>query len=506
MNILDVIEQTKIPPHLIAKTSLPVYMLLYNKEIEPAHNYTDKFFTILAYKFEEFAKSKKDLLILEASPRTGKTDFGVNIFLTHLLGRERKKRFLLIASNQVLKKTLRRKIERVLKSELFEKMFPDVKIDINNDNEIILSNGNVVNLTTTGSTVPIGAGFHWIFLIDFMTGEMMRSNPLREEAFMQLGGFLSRTQNDPNTKIIVDNQRLGVEDLSAHLTKQYDEMGLEYVRLTFPFQFEDDYEYDLKGKKILFRKGQFLVSRFNDFEKRKIIARLGDFRYETEYLQKPRHARGDLVKREMFRFYSNEDLKTIKFYRGFITTDLALEDKRRNDYNVFIFWLVDDKENLYLIDMMRLKIKGLEAEKALYNFYLKWKDGLRNGGAGCNFITFEDTINTKMTIQRYEKGMELDGKLIMLAGLVRKLTRVKNKFSRMMDSLPHIQAGKVFLPSHDVEINGVQNVSDEIVEPFIREYENFREDDSHENDDIVDSSTDAIIQARAPEQSFKVKW
>jgi predicted phage terminase large subunit-like protein len=503
---LDLLQSLKTPAHLIAKQSLLVYTLLYNRDIEPAHNYCDKFFGILIAKFQEFYDTKNDLLLLEAPPRTGKTEFDINIFLTWLLGKEKNKKFIVVGSNKVLKKNIRWDLERVINSPIYQEIFPEVKILICNESEITLTNGNRIVLTTTSSTVPIGAGFHWMFFIDFFSGETMRSEVLKEEAFAKFSAYSRRVQHNPTTKIIIDNQRLGVEDLSSFITSQYNEMKLPYIRLTFPFLFEEDFHYELQRKTVTFKKGEYLVSRFNDEEKRKIIAKDGDLRFVTEYQQNPRHARGDLVKREMFRFYSNEDLLNTHFVKGFITTDLALEDKRRNDYNVFCFWLVDNKENLYLIDMFRHKIKGLEAEKALYNFYLKWKDGLSNGQAGCNFITFEDTTNTKMTIQRYEKGMEIDGKKIYLAGLVKKLTRVKNKFSRLIDSLGHIQAGKVFLPSHDVKINGVADTSNDIVEPFIREYEAFREDDTHEHDDIVDSATDAIMQARKPEMSLKVQF
>ena len=500
------LQTFSVPSHELAKHYLPIYMYLYNNEIEPSHDFTDRFFTILSNKFQEFYETKNDLILLEAPPRTGKTEFDINIFLSWILGKEKNKRFIIVGSNKVLKKNIRWDLERVIKSPMYRSIFPGVEIDICNESEITLTNGNRVTMTTTSSTVPIGAGFHWMFFIDFFSGETMRSEVLRDESFAKFSAYSRRVQHNPATKMVIDNQRLGVDDLSSFITSQYDEMKLPYIRLTFQFQYEEDEYYSVKGKEILFKKGEFLVSRFNDEEKRKIIAKDGDLRYVTEYQQKPRHARGDLVKREMFRFYSNEDLTNIKFIKAFITTDLALESGKRNDYNVFCFWLVDEKENLYLVDMFRHKIKGFEAEKALYNFYLKWKDGLGNGGPGCTFVTFEDTINTKMTIQRYERGMEIDGRKIYLAGLVRKLARVKNKFSRVVDSLGHIQAGKVYLPSHDVKINGVASTSDDVVEPFIREYECFREDDSHENDDAVDCCTDAIMQARKPEMSLRIKF
>lgn len=506
--ILQSIEQNlKTPIAELARTNLFVYALLYNREIEPDHDYTDRFFTILSHEFQAFdANHIADVLLLEASPRTGKTDFVVNVYLSWLLGNKKRKRFLFVASNKPLKDTLRKKIERVVKSKFFRNVFGDVLIETNNQSEISLSNENTIQLITTFATVPIGTGYHYHFYIDFLTGETMRSDTNRETAFNQFQLFSSRTQNNPPTKIIIDNQRLGVHDLSAYITGQYADMGIEIKRITFPYQFEDDFYYDIAGKEIGFKKNSYLVSRFNEFEKKKIIARMGTYVYETQYLQKARPARGDMVSREMFRFYTKQTLDNTKFVKGFITTDLALEKGKRNDYNVFIFWLVDSENNLYLIDMFRQKIRGIDAELALYNFYQKWKDGLGNGQTGCHFITFEDTTNTKPTIQRYEKGFDVGGKRITFGGLIRKLPRQKDKFSRFVDGLPFIQSSAMFLPSADYKINGIENTNDEIIEPFLREYESFREDMTHEHDDMVDCGSDAVSQVWKQELDLSVKF
>lgn len=511
--ILKVIDNLKTPPEKIARFNLFVYAMLFNKEVEPNFNYADKIFTILAYKFQKFIHNEQsDLFLLEASPRTGKTDFIVNILLTWLLGSRVKQNFLIVSGNKPLKRKIRRKIERIIKTDFFSKVFPDITIITANEGEIVLSNGNMILLTTSNSEPPTGEGFHWQFYIDYLSTKSMKSESLRTRAFDQLPDLLSRTQHNPRTKIVIDNQRLGTTDVSSVIIEQYAEQELPLERLTFPYQFSEDVYYDVGDKQIGFKQGEYLVSRFNDMEKKKILARQGAFIYETQYLQKPRKARGDLITRDMLRYYSAADLKEKTFVRGFITTDLALEDKKFNDYNVFVFWLVDDDQNLYLIDMVRIRIKGLYAELALYNFYLKWQNGLCNGGAGCTQIIFENTINSKLTIQKYELGLDvpviIDGrkstKKVILAGLVKKVSRPTNKFSRFITALPHIEGNQLYLPGHDVKINGVKNVQDDIVEPTISELENFREDDTHDHDDIVDNVIDGIMEALDYEIDFGV--
>ena len=496
--ILQKLNEIPISKYKLARHSLFPWCLLLNSEIDPQYNYLDKLFTILNYEFSSFIQSDERLMILEAPPRTGKTDYDINVLLCWLVGNKTKNRFLIAVSNKRLMRQIRNKIERICRSPLFGKVFPEVNIVTCNELYISFSNGNEIELTTTWSQSPIGVGYHWIFFIDFLSGEMLASNTQKVSAFDSLKLILTRKQHDPKTKIIVDNQRLAVDDLSHYFVTSYDMGGQKYRRVTMPFEFMEDYRHPIGNSFISFKKGEFLVKRFDEKERDYIIADVGSFIYETQYLQKPRRPEGDLVKREMFRYYKKEDLEQRQFAKGFMTTDLALKGGKRNDYNVLIFWLVDIDDNLYLIDMVRKKMQGYIAEKILYNFYLKWQDGLKNGGAGCNYVTIESTPNSEMTIQRYKNGFYVDGNKVSLAGNIKELKRIKNKFSRFKQSISHIELGKVYLPSIEMQIDGIDNVRDQILEPFIREYEQFREDESHDNDDIVDCGTDAIIEAMKP--------
>lgn len=488
------LSKLNVSPVITARYSMYMWCLLFNRDIEPKHNYRDKFFTILNYEFERFLNSQNDLLLLEAPPRTGKTEFDINIFLCWLLGSKSNNRFLITVSNRMLKVSLRKKIERVLRSPLFASVFPDVNIEICNESHISLTNGNEVSLTTTYSMTPIGVGFHWIFLIDFLVSETMSSEANRMQAFEQLEGILSRTEHTPATKILVDNQRLGLVDLSAFMTHRYDEMGLKYHRITLPYLFEQDWKHEKLP--IMFKKGEYLVSRFNDFERMKVIARVGNYRFDTEFQQKPRRPEGDLVKREMFMFYNQNDLENIQFKNGFMTTDNAYEDKKKSDYNVYCFWLVDEHDNLYLIDMLRKKMKGILAEKLLWSFYCKWKEGLKNGGAGIIKILIENTTNTKLTVQKYKNGFYIGNEKVMFGSLIKELPRKSQKFVRFKQAIPFIESGKLYLPNNEVKIDGINDVKKEIIDPLIRECEEMREDDSHEHDDIVDNVIDAINECQ----------
>lgn len=445
-------------------------------------------------------------MLLEASPRTGKTDFIKDLFLTRWLGLNESKRVLMVGSNKSLKNKLRRGIERIIKTDFYKRVFPGVKILYSNSENITMSNGNMIEFKTTKSAAPTGLGYHLILLIDFLPLVAMKSKVQMEFCLEQLSAFTTRTEHNPRTKIIVDNQRIGLKDLSHHLTTAYDKERLSYKRITLPYYFDEDRLYYLKhnNQAILFKKGEYLVARFNATERRAIIAQHGDYVYDTQYLQKPRQVKGALVNSRMFGYYSNEDLDRIEFISGFITTDTTMEDKAENDYTVYCFWLTDRLQNVYLIDMYRAKIKGIETNETLYIFYKKWKDGLGNGTAGCDYMYFENTVNTKHTIQSYQNGFYIGREKIIFGGTVRTLSRTKSKFSRFQESLPQVQQGKMHLPAQKTVIPGVADPYEEITKVAIKEYEGFREDMTHDHDDIVDNGTDAINIVRSNWIDFAV--
>jgi phage terminase large subunit-like protein len=271
------------------KNSFSGYCRYAQKSIEPTWNYDEKFYKKVIADLTVFLRedSKEDLLLEEAPPRTGKTELTTHLGLTWLLTKYTNKRFLVCAGNQNLKRKLRRGILRIINSQFYQEYF-NLKCEINNSTEMLMSNGNLVFFTTTSSAVPTGEGFHFMFFEDYLTKTMIDSQAKLENAYDQLDGLLSRTQDDPQTKIIINNQRLALNDLSDRITSSYNEMGVKYQRLTFPYQFEEYTEYLLpNNEKISFTEGEFLVSRFNEDKKNKIIARVGRNIFETQYQQKP---------------------------------------------------------------------------------------------------------------------------------------------------------------------------------------------------------------------------
>lgn len=208
------------------------------------------------------------------------------------------------------------------------------------------------------------------------------------------------------------------------------------------------------------------------------IKAMGELAYKRFVLGEFQDMGDQLINTNCFQFYTDEDLIDIKFSKVFITTDYALEAKRYSDYNVFCYWGINDKK-LYLLDMIRFKEIGLEANDRLEAFYIKC--GHRYG---VQKILIENVSSSKVFIQMNQRKF---------FGTVQPVSRTTNKYARLIPVLGEIENKKVFLPNENNIISGVSNIKNDIIQPILLECESFSHDDKHEHDDIVDNIIDALV-------------
>jgi predicted phage terminase large subunit-like protein len=235
-----------------------------------------------------------------------------------------------------------------------------------------------------------------------------------------------------------------------------------------------------------------LVEKINPIDNTKNISKnyianvkeAGDLAYKRFILGEFLDLSGRLINTNNFVYYQNSDLSK-RFDKVFITTDYAFTTTTHADYSVFCYW-GSIKDELYLLDMVRFKALGEESNKRLENFYNKCCNRF-----GVEKILIENVTSNKMFIQINQQKF---------LNIILPLPRVKDKYSRLLPFLQAIENGKVFLPSDDVIIDGVQTKKD-ITQPFLLECESFSPDGSHDHDDIVDNLIDAFSHITP-----KYKW
>lgn len=496
--------QLQTDKYLLAHNDLFCYALAFVEDVEPKYCYNDKLFTLLNCEFDWFLKSKDThLAMLEVSPRTGKTEFLVNVVFSYLLGKNIRKKFLFIAGNRDLKTDLRSKLERVVRSDFFQKVFPNVKVIISNANNFKLSNGCEVLFTTTNSMVPTGTGYHYIYCCDYLSYSIIRSEAKRLNAFRQSEGYFTRTEDnileEQYTKIIIDAQRQAVNDFNAYVIQNAEEVNTKYLRITLPYYFENNIDYVLKknNKVISFKQGEYVVNRFNDTTRQKIIGLIGVDRFNAEFMQNPQEIQGGVIKKNHFAYYSQEELQNTFFREVFIVCDTASKTGEGNDNSVLSCWGVATNANnqafLYLLDLSFSKWEMPALEKNLIEFYNRnffekkptYFGGDQTNGvlqacyvedasSGTGILQTLKSINTKNFDRWYN---------------IQPIPQIKGgggKFERFTAIANYIQGGRVKLPSADIQHHYYNNVAINITQPFLQEVLTFTHNNSHLHDDITD--------------------
>lgn len=270
----------------------------------------------------------------------------------------------------------------------------------------------------------------------------------------------TRLVSPEKSSIVIVMQRLAVNDISGVILEDPNHYG--YTHLCLPMEYEPHRhcKTDIGWEDWRRTEGDLL---FPDRFPLEVVERdkklMGSYAIAGQFQQRPSPLGGGIIKSEWFKSYSV--LPNIRYQT--IYADTAQKTGERNDYSVFECWGRGDDGRIYLIDMIRGKWEAPELERQAIAFWLKHS---------ARKMKVEDKSSGTGLIQSIKKKGKFP---------IEGIERTKDKLTRIMDVLPHIESGYVYIPEN------APFVSD-----FLRECEEFTADDSHAHDDQIDPMCDAI--------------
>lgn len=281
--------------------------------------------------------------------------------------------------------------------------------------------------------------------------------------------FYNRAQNKKKVKRINVNQRLHQKDISGHLEENHN-----FERLVLPMiKMKDDLTtIEFKDPR---QEGEYLFpARYGQEEMEDDYKGLGVYGWSAQYQQTPRPIGGGIIKEEWIRYY--DVLPNIE--RKIITADLTFKGTSKSDYVSFQCWGISQGKK-YLIDLVRGKWS-----------YKESKD---------NFVTFCNKNNAQNKyIEDKANGPALISDLKDVISGLRAWPEAGSKFmnadkvQRLHLCSQDYEMGEVYLPNNVV-----------LVDKFVEELTSFTEKGSATgNDDMVDTSTMALLQLRRPKTFF----
>lgn len=423
---------------------------------------------IKALEDRVFGRAEKKNLVINVPPRFGKSEI-CKMFCAWSYMVNPSGNCIYTSYSDDLATSFSKDIKDIITSPLFKKLTGiSIKKDKSGADYWALANGGGFRAASMGGSLTgygagwSGEGYGGVLLID----DPVKASSVTSQAELQRyidyynNTLRSRLNNPKETPIIMIMQRLSIDDLTGYV------MDVE----------KDDWE-QIKLPALNEETGEALwESKFSKEELLK-IKKYNKFVYYGQYEQEPIVLGGSVIKSEWFRFYD----KLPEFQFMFVTSDTAQKKGEANDFTVICLWGVTFESKLYLVDMVRGKYdadelreqvkvcwnKWLKMRPIPYGFYMEDK---ASGIGVIQEMSKEGAIPIiPVTRNRYKKD---DGTWASM-----------DKFSRVMQAVPYIMNGWVYLPN---------NENDVISEQVLSECVAFKADLSHKHDDIVDNICDSV--------------
>ncbi len=380
----------------------------------------------IACALSRIADGTSKRLLLTLPPRQLKSFMTSVAWVAWQLGLNPRLSFVCVSYSNELSAKFARDCRAIMQSEWYRRTFPRTVISPSrtavHDFDTSVGGGRLA--TSVGGTLT-GRGGDIIILDDVLKPDEASSEVARESVNEWFALTLASRLNDKKSgAIIAVMQRLHQYDLAGMLleTGEWDELSLPAIAT------EDSAIPLTRGRTQQRREGEPLhPAREPIAVLEQIRASIGSTAFAAQYQQQPVPAKGNVVKAEWLRSYSELP------QRGIVAQswDTACKNEERHDWSVCITARVDERK-AYILDVWREKVEFSDLWKAVQRLAREW---------GPKSLLVEDAGNGTALIQRLRNE---DPK-----GVPSPLARRPkiDKLSRLDAASSMIEAGDLLLPA-----------------------------------------------------------
>ena len=414
---------------------------------------------LMARKFEQIANGEIKRLIINMPPRHTKSEFASFLLPAWFLGRFPNKKIIQCSNTAELAVGFGRKVRNLVDSEVYGKIFPNVAL--RSDSKAAgrwstNANGEYFAIGVGGTVTGKGAD---LLIIDDPHSEqeaaLAAGDPSVYDKVFEWYTSGPRQRLQPGGSIVVVMTRWAKRDLTGRiLQSMVDRDGDEWEIIELPAI--------LPNEKPLWPE----FWSFDELSKLRIELPLS--KWQAQYQQDPTSEEGALVKREWWQEWEAENPPYCQFIIQ--SWDTAFTKNERSDYSACTTWGVfykDENENdphIILLDAFKERMEFPELKARALEYYQEWQPDA--------FI-----------IEAKASGAPLVFELRRMGIPVQEFTptRGNDKISRLNSVTDLFASGKVWAPR--------KRWAEEVIEEMAA----FPNSD---HDDLVDSSTQALIRFR----------
>ncbi len=414
--------------------------------------------TALEDFYVDSQEGKLPKMLMQAPPQHGKSYMAAVLFPAWLLGINPNLKIVIATYDSELASDRCKAIRKIMSSPFYRYVFPSTKLPVTTRLKIQGKNDafnfDIVNHRGGLKAVSIGMG---------LTGFSMDIGII-DDPYKDMEAARSPTIN-----------RKTITWYSTVFNTRASKVGGTVLMLTrwttndLGSEFENMPDSECKKLKFLAldSKGRALVPAL--FSRRALLnkkSNMSDVNWSAMYQQSPQAIGGNIIRKAWLQTYS---ILPQKFKKIFIVGDTAFYAHESCDFSVFTVWGATD-HHLYLLDMWRKQVDSPDLEPAAIELYFKWKSGI--GNTRCTAFYIENKASGMRLIQDLKRKSG-----VPIIGIERN---DKDKYARLQDVLPQIQAEHLFIPLN-------ADFTPEVVKELT-----FFTGKNDEHDDIVDTVIDAL--------------
>ena len=409
---------------------------------------------IIADKLNKVAQGKIKRLIINMPPRHTKSEFASYLFPAWMMGLRPNAKLMQVSHNAELSFRFGRKVRNLVDSDEYKKIFSNVGLqqDSKAAGRWETSQGGEYFAAGVGGAIT-GRGADILIIDDPHTEQNVMSDNAMDKTYdWYVSGPRQRLQ--PGGSIVVVMTRWAQNDLTGQLLKAQTNPGAD--------------QWDVVQFPAILDDGQPVWPEYWSLpELEAVKASIPPQRWNAQYMQEPTSEEGAILKREWWRPWSGQ-----MPYLDFIiqSYDTAFSKKETADFSAITTWGVfrpteDSPPCLMLIDAMKGRWDFPELKAVAMDQYTYWKPEavvIEAKASGTPLI--HELRRTGIPVHDFVPG------------------RGKDKVSRVNACAPVFASGHVFYPE------GKQFALEVIEECASFPY--------GENDDLVDSTTQAVLRYR----------
>ena len=414
---------------------------------------------VMAKKFQEIAEGKCKRLIINMPPRHTKSEFASFMLPAWFLGKFPDKKIIQCSNTAELAVGFGRKVRNLVGSDAYHKVFPDVglKSDSKAAGRWDTNKGGMYFAIGVGGTVT-GKGADLLIIDDPHSEQeaaIAASNPEVYDKVYEWYSSGPRQRLQPGGAIVVVMTRWSLRDLTGRILKSSIERdGDEWEIINFPA--------------ILPSSKPLWPAFWPLSELLALKEELPVGKWSAQYQQSPTSEEGALVKRDWWKLWEGNRPPPCEFIIQ--SWDTAFTKNERSDYSACTTWGVFYKDedrkdpNIILLDAYKERLEFPELKEQALIMYKEWEPD------AC-------------IVEAKAAGSPLIFELRRMGIPVSEFTptRGNDKIARLNSVTDLFASGKVWAPG--------TRWADEVIEQMAA----FPNSD---HDDLVDSSTQALIRFR----------